>query len=761
MAAPLNNTLELKQPENGKAPKTRIEDASCAASIIATLVEANQSRAAVDAKVKGTLDGNPPFDAAKLRAANQSNRCNVNFREAEGIHDAAHTPYYDLFAESPCYCEVNLDIQGPEHSLKSRIVTEEFDYMLRSYDGWDYTVQMSTSNMVDFGRGFVMWPDDENWQPDWVKHSKVYVPDQAPASLDKLELMVIREAWPLHKLWSKIKDKETSGKVGWNSGAVARAMRNSVPNSQQEGSPTDDYEYWQSKLRNNDLYESISLNAVKAAHVLVKEYDGKISHYIVEETGPGANKTTDQTVPKQDYLYKKIGRFESFRQIVGLMFYDLGDGTWHSIKGLLIKMHPFIEIKNRLTCAGIDNVFLNMSVLVETQNAKDVANVSLLHIGPMTVLPPGFKPVQWGLAGRLEEALAYDRHLDNKLQGNIGTYRRTVPRERGNPETATKEQIDAAKEAMLSKGAVNRFYSQMDFIYEEMYRRAVQPKLRNTSANKMAKDFQEKCRKRGVPAEELRKVRQVRAYRNIGNGSIFMRQQAIAQTAQLVPMLNEQGRQNWLDDAIAASASYEMTERWNPKGDFDPKIQQDERMAALQVAAAKEGVPPVPTDLDNHVVFADKFIMAAAQSIESIQKVDEDDQMRATVEVLAFLEIIMPSALRHLQQIKGDSTRKPAYDALMEAFKRTAQQTNQLRQWLQQMQKQKAQEAKRQRQVMNEEELKTMKTRADISRKERKLAMDLSAKGAKTRQQLAIADVKTAREIEREEELDAARVNGE
>lgn len=752
--AEVGNALDLKQPENGKAPDMRIDSADKAAQIVALLVDANQSRAAAEATTKATLDGHPPFDQNKLRAANQGNRTNVNFREAEGIHDAALTPYYDLFAEAPCYCEVTLDVKESDRALKSRIVTEEFDYLLRSWDGFDHAMQMTCSNMVDYGKGFVMWPDDENWQPEWIKQSKILVPDQSPASLDQLELMVIRESWPLTKLWKKVKDKDTATRVGWNAGAVAGAMSAAVPDDQMTGGQTDHYEYWLNRMRNNDLYESISNKSVKAAHVLVKEFNGKVSHLIVEETGLADKSVAPSTVPVKKFLYKKKGRFDSFRQVVGALFYDLGDGTWHSIKGLLIKMHAIIEIKTRANCVLVDNMFMNMSCMVTTQNTKDIESLALLEIGPLRVLPPGTTPVQWQLSGAMQDGLAVDNHLNNKLQANLGTYRQVQRREQGNPDTATKVQFDAAKEAMLSKGAVNRWYSQMDFIGEEMYRRASNPKLPDdTETNKMARKFQKRCKDRGVSVEDLKKIRQVRWYRNIGNGSIFARKQAIMDSMFIVPMLNESGRENWKDDAIAAIGSYELANRWNPKGDFDPKIQADERMAALQISAAKTGVAPVMTDVDNHVVYADKYLKAAADSFTALEQGGDPMQ------TLAFLDIIMPATAERLNAIRSDSTRKPAYDALMQRWKQLAQMTDQLRGQVKQMQQQQAAQAQKEQQVMTDEQLKEAESQSAIRRKDTTAANNMRLKNQASQQKLAIADTKTAQEFQINR-MKAAQSNG-
>lgn len=734
------DSIELEDiPEDGKPPARRIKGAREAAQIVWRLVDCNRLRALSDALVKGTLDGNPPYAPEELKKHGQSYRANVNFREAEGLRDAAVTPYYDLFAEAPYYAEVRLDADWDWKAVdNSRIVTEEWNQMLRNWDGFDFNIQMTVSDLVTFGRGFCIWEDEENWQFSWIKYSKVLVPDGTTNNVKDVELLIIRQQYTLSQLWEKIKDKKTARQMGWNPAACSKAMTRAVPDLQSVNIG-DDYEYWQERLRNNDLYEATGNKVVRAAHVLVREYSGKISHMIVEEVGSKADGETER-----DFLYEKKDRFKSLREFIGSFFYDLGDGTWHSVKGLLVKMNPFIQLKNRTNCAAIDNFFLTMSVLVKATSGKTAQNPNLMQVGPLSILPPDTEVQQWGLAGRMQEGLMIDNHLERKLSANIGTYRQSVRREQGNPETATKVMADQAKEAMLSKGAVNRFYGQLDHVFVETYNRSLNTGNGDTEWGKAAAEFRERCEKRGVMLGDLKKVRFVRAYRNIGNGSIFQRQQSMLNMLAVVPMLNEAGRQNWLDDYIASSTNQEMVDRYNPKGNYNPTLEDDRVTATLQVAAAKEGVAPVITDTQNHVIYADIFLAAAADSIQSV------GQGADPMQVLSFLETLGPALAQHMSAIAADKSRQQVFDALEPRYKQVAQFTDRLKAQVIQMQQQQAKQAQKQQRFMTDQQMAEAKTASDIQRKDRKAAFDMSIKGRKAEQQIAIQDVTTATSEQRE-----------
>lgn len=753
----LATSLPIEGIQNGKPSGQRIKSAVECASLVGDLVYANEKRVQANTLVRAVLDGNPPFNPQLLQAEGQSYRCNVNFREAEGIHLAALSPYYDLFAESPYYAEIQTSEGNTyERNEWSKVITQEWCQMLKDWDGFDYHAQLAITDMVDYGRGFVMWPDHANWQFEAIKDSRVLVPDGTPAHIDQLETLVIRKNWLMHELWGAVKNRTAAESAGWNVAATVRAMSRAAP-EYFNNTTTDDYEYFQRQIRNNDIYMSFQSKTVKAAHVYVKEFGGKVTHYLVEETGSQGRSeisqgnvytktlNSDNSEQKVEYLFAKQNRFGSFRQALGAMFYDIGDGTWHSIKGLLVKMYPFIQIKNRAMCALVDNLFLNMSVLLRPLSSSATQNTSLMQVGPLSILPPNYEVTQWGLAGRMDEGVAMDRHLDNKLSANTGMYRTGVRREQGNPETATQVLADQSKEATLNKSAVNRFYAQWDFIYEEMYRRTVEHR------EGTAKDFIDRCLKRGVPEKAIKKVKSVRAYRNIGLGSIFMRQQAFRESAALVPMMNEQGRSNWLDDAIASITNQDMVDRYNPKPmELMPGVMDERNHATLENAAMKEGVLPPISPTQNHVVHADTHLTAAGQALQSLP------QGGNPMAVLAFMEQLGPHVAAHLGQFQNDQTRGRAFKALTEKFKEIAGVTQKLRQQVKQMGQQRQQLAMQNRQMLSDEQLKEAKTQSDISRKERKTALDMQLKSAKTRQTMALKDAETAVDINLKRSREAA-----
>lgn len=762
----LLSTLSLdKKP----SVKPRLSDPLRAQQIVHTVIEADKERALTLATVKGMLDGNAPFSHTKLRDAGQANRTNVNFREGEAILSAAEQPYYDLFAESSTYFQVEVEENDPNKRADySRVITQRFDEMLKDWAGFDYNIQRVIHEMVAFGRGFCLWEDQINWQFTAIQQSRVLVPDGTLADPDRLEIVVVRQSQTVSEMYSKIRNEKAAASIGWNPSAVKDAIYGAVPETTND-TTTSDYEKIQEEVRNHDLYETMRSDVVRIAHIFVREFSGKVSHLIVEERNALAEKGGSETgeAKKTKFLFKKINRYNSFREAVATFFFDIGDGTWHSVKGLGVKLYPFIEIKNRLKCSIVDNSFINLSVLLKATSGRGEQEVPLMQLGQMTVLPANMEVIQWPIQGRLEEGLFVERSLTSTLENNTGQYRRPMMREQGNPASATQVNYDAMKEASLGKGSVNRFYSQLDHVGEEIYRRATSfnlvPENNGRGPNCMALKFQQLCIDAGVPKRCLKKIKFVRATRNTGNGSVFLRQQMVGQTSSLVPMMNEQGRQNWLDDAIAVMAGTENIARWNPKMTLNPTIQNEQAYAMLENDALRDGSPVLITSTQNALVHCVTHLQSATEAVNSIPQGGD------AVSVLAFIESIGPHVAQHLQTMASDRTRSNETKAIADQLKQLSAVADKIRkqievqqrQQMMQMRKQQqlmAEQAARTQQVLTNEQLKAVETqnKVQLSRekaastmqlKRERQAQDMLLKQQKAEQELAISDASTATDI--------------
>lgn len=739
------NALPLQTlSENNRPPKHRVRDAVDAQTICQTLIFANRDRARFNAKVKGMLDGNPPFNPAVLRQNAQSYRSNFNPLEGDAILASALTPYYDLFAGSQYYAQVKLRNDNPDdREYKSGVATEEFDQLLKDYPDFVFNMHAILHDLIAFGKGFAIWPTHWGWWFQHASYAKVYVPDATRASLGKLDIIVVREKFELHTLWNYISNRKTATALGWNVEATANAIRLAMP--EQRTNQTGDvlnYDYIQQRMKDRDLVESQSGGkqpTVQVCHLLVKEFDGSITHMMVCEPGSvGTSTEAGSGDPRPEFLYRKEKKYANFREYTAAFFFETMDGSWNGARGLGHKIFSTVEAKTRSLNKAVDNAFISSSITLQATDATSLQKASIVQIGNINVLPPGFTVQAGNIFANSQPLYDINQLLDQTITSNTGIYRAKVEKPKGNPVTATEAEIKFQNATTLSNSGVARFYQQLDWFYTELYRRVVHGQFEDSDKSDEAEAvrmFRRECAKRGVSLDDLKKVRSVRAMRNIGNGSQINRQQALERFTPFVPMLSEAGRQNWMQDLVASEFGNSAVERYVPQREKALQPNDQQAYAAMENTDMKVGGQPLWTGTQNNVIHAAEHLKAMAGAAQSLE------QGADPMEVLAFLEIAGPHTQLHLSKIEADPSRKAEFKMLSQQFGQIASFTDQLFQDVQEQQ-QKMQEA-RQAQAEADAKLKAIQNGQDpeLQVEAAKAASEMKLKEMKTVHQLHLKDL--------------------
>lgn len=750
---PQTNAIEI--------PKTRISTASQGKAIYDQLVQADVSRSAKRARVRGIVDGNPPYRQSQLKAEGRDYQCNVNWRMAESYFNNAVAAFYDVFSESPTCATVKLKLPGDNDAeYKGRCVTEHFDWLVRGEGGVDYHMSISQNEMVLFGIGPLVFMDEFDWRPTSVLAGSLRVPDRTKSDNSLWELATVEGEFSVVDLYAKIIDEKTATEAGWNVKAVKQAIINAFPKN-NSGENSNNWEWYQAQLKTDSLSFSYQSRSVQVGHLFFKEFKkgeesaGKISHKIVlsdsqqqESSGMGDGKP-----PEMQFLFERENRYDDWNQCVHPMYYDHGGGGYHhSVTGMGVKMYSAVEYQNRLKCNLADKAF-TAKIMLQPASEGDEDAVLLQQYGDYAVLKPGATAVQTPITGAMEEGLMFDREVTGLIAANLSQYRMNLQREQGNPITAREVDQRASEQAKLGKTQLSRYYQQMDYLYAEMYRRASQRPVEGAPGFARIKEFQERCKENGVTLAELKKTESVKATRIVGQGSEFLRQQALGELfTAVLPMLPETGRDHMIEDVIASRAGQSGVKRYYPTSQRSQKPDDQLAFAMSQVADMKVGVAPVVTDTQNPVIFAQTFLQAGAQAMQSLEQGADPS------EVARFVELVGQATAQHLEKIKNDPSRKAAYDALMEQWKQLAKIHDDLIKHLEQQaqeqgeQVKQRQEAQMRAQAINsgqdgELQLKTAEMRAKLSLAQEKTTAGIQMKREKQAQDLALKDARTAHEI--------------
>lgn len=694
-----SNAVDLLNIDNGAAPKSRINDVNRGRKIAADLIYANRERNRVNTLIQGMIDGNPPMSRQKLVNNGQAWRFNVNFMEGKALTSAALAPYYDLFATNKYYFEARTKLGNLDQQEEwSNYITEGFDWLLKSWTGFDFNMQAMLQNMVLFGKGFLVWMDTSSWKFRYISQFKVFVPNGTAGYSEDLEVLVFRDPSRVDQLWKYIRNAGAATTAGWNREATLTAIANAVPEfvTGQAGMQWN-YDQVQQMMRDHDISQGVRCATVQTVHILVKEFSGKVSHYICTEDGVGPTTLKPDVPGINDFMFKSVSRFDGFGNILSTFFLETLDGSWNGAAGLGNQIYSSIEAKNRLRCSELDAAFLRSGITLQAKSASAMQKTALVQIGAFNIIPDGYDVQQSTIMGDVAGLIAVQRDLDQLISSNTGVYRQRLDQPQGNPRTAREVELQYQSSATLSNSAINRFYGNLDRFGAELFRRA-----------KNDPDFKAFCESKGVPPEALENMKFVRAYRNIGNGSMMLRQQAFAQTQPLTLMMNEKGRNNWLTENIAAIAGQDAAVRWNPQP--SPMQLPDDQMAIAtgQVADMKIGVPAIVTASQNPVTFASTFLDAGEQSLGSIQHGGNP------VDVLAFMTLDIHAIASHLQRMQGDPSRKPALQQLSKRFEAVSQATNKLQVQVQQVHDQQMQDQQNAQPNIPEAQATMMKAQTDM-----------------------------------------------
>jgi hypothetical protein len=762
--------LATLDPQTGERPSSRIGNAGNARSLVQRLKYEDETRMYRYTLIQGLMDGNPPWSRQKLLDLGQGHRANFNLRESEGIVEAAKTPYYDLVFEVPLFARIEFGLESADPTLNnkwSEIASEEYSELLADWDGFDHEMQLHQWQMVVNGVGPLFWPHYLGWHSQATKARKVLVPQETKANVTELELCVVLHSYRADELESFIARGGTDQPDGdgWNVPLCKAAIIDSAYREMRQQYGIENYDLYQRAIRTGDIFYGIHRSArIYVASLFVKEFGGKVSHYMISDQVLGRMEETYEDLSRETgYLFKRRNKFSSFSEVICPFFFDSGpDGTWHSVKGLGPKIYDFCDVSNRTFCQMLDGSVIGSGVTLETQDANQIEETQIALVGGVSVVSPGYKVVQTRIAEALNGAMVMRRELQNTLQSNTGAYRQRVADENREP-TLGQAQMSWKQQAVLNKGSTNRYYNNLDKWHRETLRRVLDPAQSDSvPGGKQAKEFIARCILRGIPEEVLNfnAIRKITAVRSLGYGSPELRDLATRELVALIPYMDETGRNHALRARAASLPGVGM----HYVDSFFPPIEKagvPNAHAALAVlennALRQPGGKALVEPQQNHSTHFDVHYQDVMQHAA--------DQTAPPQLKLLHMEQAGPHLNQHLNALRGDPTRRNEVKIRQRALDGLGKLSDQLGQQLTESMQAAAAaaappngEAATQPQLVADLIPKMQKVKGDLQLKAQKTQADMALKARKAQHAESLADKKTAAAIRRDNAKAVAEV---
>ena len=375
--------LETLDEETMDPPESRIKDAKAARSAFMKLQIADRPRSLHRARHQALLDGEPPYDQAQLAAKGMGTRTNVNWGDTEAISSTAISGAVDFNVS------VERLIRAPIHKLAveddeerthyETILADELTKTIRDWEDYDRSYLTLAHYTFNHGVGVAYFDDQFDWRFQVSGLSDLLIPDETMASENKIPIVTCYRKMEVYELYEKIKNEEVAVNMGWNVPAVKKAIQEACPDTEL----SQNWMSLQQAMRNNSLGMGLGgkTSKVGVIHVWVPEFDGTVSKYILTHN------------PLKDYgdnepwLFQQKGIYPEMRRGMIFFTYGIGNGTYHSIPGLLRKIYPQALALNRTQSNMLDAANFATSMLIQPISENYMSRMRITNLGTISIAP--------------------------------------------------------------------------------------------------------------------------------------------------------------------------------------------------------------------------------------------------------------------------------------------------------------------------------------------------------------------------------------
>jgi len=649
----------------GRPVADRITTIEAARAIYAKLREKSFEDAERRLRIKGQIDGRPPYNPAKLKELGLGYLTNVNFLELRAMLDDRAARRFSSYFEVPELIQAkqvaNVDpaSDAPNYGM---VVAEEFTKLLKEdWEGFAPLMDLVGREADEYGFGVAMFPDEWDWRPE-ERHVSNFFPDpNAKVDLTKMSMFCYNGTFKPTELFERISDPALAAQAGWNVPAVRKLLVRLFvkkenahdPFGQQHGNPWEEIEQ---RFRNNDTTVQIEeLRDIEVVHLVYAQVDdGEVGHKIFSRAEG----------EKDEFLFEAPRRYKSMRNALWCLPFNYGDGYLRSCRGIASYIEQHCDLSNRYLGSAFDAGRTASTLLVQPTNPAGYDRLQIVRQGILTVVDHRLTIQQSSFQPRINDLIALRRVSSELMQNNTRELKYMPEDPSFNPQPKTAEEVRELS-SRFARGEQSQtvFYAaQLQKLYREIFRRLTNPEYLLSNVDRpglgLALGFAIRCVERGVPLELLLDYDQWRilAVKPIGGGSPQARNSALMDMMQLRGEADEKGRREILRDYAASRVGYDYVDRYFPPKTRDSISTNEHSIASLETSDFYSGAQGVVGSDQNHVIHFTVHaqpVQQVAQAIEE-QGIEAIDPQRA----IPLLSAALPHMEQHLQYLQREPTRK-------------------------------------------------------------------------------------------------------
>lgn len=576
----------LKQTSTGalEAPENIINTPIAGRAIFFRYRADSLKRIQLAAEIEGMASGNPPYNPATLEKDGLGHITNVNNFDAGSTLAKEDQGYWNLINGTDYL--VSFKIRDPDKAMVAeweRIMAEEFTRVLLSWEDFKTQVNCLTTQLTKFGLSPVFWDDEYDWRFKTVEYQRFFIPDQASTNLSLLTNFCIVSDFSVQYLWECYKHTKKSPKESlWDADELEYILYNRANVFARNWGLGEIPSFMdlQIRLQNGDYnWTPILSDSIQLVSLFQQEYDGKFSHLIFDQVLDKAN----------NFLYKADRLIDRVSDSMVIFTSSPGAFTFHSNRGLGMKIFAPMQAIMRLDCTLFDMAMLSATPLIKTIPGGPQSFEPIRVIPGVPTNIGSAELQQNNLGSNMPGVVQTAEYLQAKVQRNMansGEDPQFPDTDQGGKTDEQAREMGVSKSAML-KNVIAQFYDSMTVVYRNIFMRMLRSKD-SYDGYDYAKEFKEACLERGLPERlfSLKKLtpwgtpRQidVKAARRAGDGTDAGVIRGLASLSQDVPAFSPKGQKTYVKMKVQAHMGSDYVDA------FTSDVQPDEVSGGASIA---------------------------------------------------------------------------------------------------------------------------------------------------------------------------------
>lgn len=645
-------TVNSPQLTSAVKPKRRaISDVKHIFQILSTLEEARRDQNEKNGRIMAKYNAERPYSSKELEEDGLGWKSNFSTKPLATSIDKVSPRLTKAVQKARYLTSASLPDNHPGGKEKSELFRLKITEVIRGWEGWvDHLNETAQENAI-FGFTSNAWLDEWSWKPTHFRQDKFFVPDGTRQNVSGLQLWIGKQELMIHELTEYILDPKAARDAGWDITNTIEAINAAKPESITGGghsSPYTDVRAFEDAMRESSV--SLSLlsgsKTILIYHVYVPEYDGKVSHYVVDGRA-------------KKILFEKLDQFDRLSDAVCLFSFQQANGKLMGSKGIGRELYELAGAVDRARNEVVDRLQLSGKIIIQGPS-KQLNRFQLSVLGSAVLIPAEYTIVVQGkIEPNVEPFVALDGQLVSFMDQIAGG---VTPKEFGNERTTASEvNLYSAREEEKRDAILERFLMQVGKMVDTCQRRIVNPKTDDEDA-KAARTYLLNY----MSPEELVLLAKQPALRTVDDWT--------DQEAQRIVMFASEKRQDPLYDQEKLQR-YSATAMVNAEfaedvliGSPDPTVLSEQtrqqELENLLIAKGKD-VPVSPRD--NHQVHIDTIKPSVAALAQQLPK--------ATPEMLVIFQTALGHWAAHIDAAVASGVDKSAFAEDLRQIKQASEES--------------------------------------------------------------------------------------